>query len=282
MAKKTYEFGKSTFPEAEAMLCIRDEGASPVRISSGVRQLDAYLGGGFPPRTFGVVGAVDGVGKSMLALHSVAHSKGLVGLVSCEDGPDMVAARLLSDATGVAYREIYGNRYRQAASRKKVLRYLDDSGFMEHAYITYSSGPDSVLADVDRMGERGVKLVWVDYLQKLVCDRMESDAFSRSVTDLTKKHDMHVMFLSQYTKPKQDKEGNFKPMSRFEMKHSSGVYQGARFVGLLEPWNDGVKLVIDKANFWSDARGKTVYFERAYSGALQEISGEQLEYGGLL
>lgn len=145
-------------------------GEKPDLVPLGIRAVDEAIGGMYPG-TGVIIAAATGIGKSSIALHGAlrAAEEGVpVGIVSIEDGPDVIGVRLLSWKSGVPTLDI-----RRGTLDPDQLQRLDKARValeaMEYPVMAYPVGrPIEDVEDVLRaMGEAGIRLVYIDYLQKI-------------------------------------------------------------------------------------------------------------------
>ena len=138
----------------------------PDLIKTGIRPVDASIGGLFPG-SCGVVGMATGVGKSSLMLASALSSSEAVGIISCEDTPDVVGSRAIAWASGVNSRKL---RTKQLTEQdKRDITEGRDRLNQTNVLVTYAVGAPikTILECVNALAEAGCRLIWLDYLQKV-------------------------------------------------------------------------------------------------------------------
>jgi replicative DNA helicase len=143
-----------------------DREGQPELIPFGISAVDAVIGG-LGPRSCAIFAGVTGVGKSSTALHAMINSPCPVGMVSVEDGPDLIGTRLLSALTGID-----SLRIRRKDVTKNELKRLQDvskSNIGEKMFFSYpiAGTLDDVQKSVEALTKAGCKMIWLDYLQKV-------------------------------------------------------------------------------------------------------------------
>lgn len=142
-----------------------DEG-EPDLIPLGIPAVDSVIGGLFPG-SCGVLGMATGVGKSSLMLTAALTSTAPIGIISCEDTPDVLGSRALAWASGVNSRKLRTKELtledRQSIEAGRT--YLKSTEVL----VTYAVGaPADVISDcVTSLADAGCRLIWLDYLQKV-------------------------------------------------------------------------------------------------------------------
>ena len=142
------------------------EEGEPDLIKTGIKPVYASIGGLFPG-SCGVVGMATGVGKSSLMLASALSSSESVGIISCEDTPDVVGSRALAWASGVNSRKL---RTKHLSDQYKAdIAVGRDRLYSTNVLVTYAIGAPvkTILDCVNALAEAGCRLIWLDYLQKV-------------------------------------------------------------------------------------------------------------------
>lgn len=240
--------------------------APPVRYPTGVADLDVAMGGGMPPGMLGVLGAEDKVGKSSLTIYSAWHSSVPCGIVSTQDGPGLTGARLLAYATGFSVRDIFRNTLTQA-ERRRVIEAAERVDAEGRIVLSYASHPDAVLGDIERMGKRGTRLVWLDYIQAILTGIEETNNLLRDIQGLCTTYDMSCMIVSQLRKPSTYR-GEVEAISRHMLKGTGNLSQDARVVLLMtQAGGREVRLEVDRMN-WDEPPSYPIMFTRSMGGML--------------
>lgn len=143
-----------------------DREGEPELIPFGFSKLDEVLGG-LGPQSCAILAGATGVGKSSAMLSAMLSSTVPVGCVSVEDPPDVVGTRLLSAATG-----INSLRIRRKDLTTEELRAVNGAASapgMENLHFSYpiAGSLASVEEAVDALCNKGCRMVWLDYLQKV-------------------------------------------------------------------------------------------------------------------
>lgn len=165
----------------EALKAFRTfEQGAPDLIPTGIYALDDKIGGFFSG-TCGVLGLCQGLGKSSTILRAGmgrafdAYQAGLnpiinhpQGVISLEDTEDVWGSRILAMFSGVNSLKIRKKDLTEEdlAALSKARDYLAsvDTGF----HIAYAIGgaQQDIEDAVAALGDKGVRLIWLDYLQK--------------------------------------------------------------------------------------------------------------------
>ena len=164
--------------ESAAELFATFREGKPDLVPLGIDEVDDQIGGMFKG-TLVIVAMDTGVGKSRFILSSALRFAELcetpgrrVGIISTEDGEDVVGARLLAHASGVDSRKIRrkdfeGDDLEKLSEGMDKLHALDASG--NGPLFAYNVGGtlDQVLASAEELTDAGAAVVWLDYLQKI-------------------------------------------------------------------------------------------------------------------
>jgi replicative DNA helicase len=143
-----------------------DRDGLPELIPLGLPPFDDELGG-LGPKACGILAAATGVGKSSVALAAMLASRVPVGMVSLEDGPDVVGCRLLAALTGINSIDIRKKNLtdKQLAVVAKVAK----ENKLDHMHFSYPIAGS--IAQVERaiteLCEAGCRMIWLDYLQEI-------------------------------------------------------------------------------------------------------------------
>lgn len=144
-------------------------GERPDLVRTGIPVIDATVGGLFPG-TLVIIGAEQGTGKSSLILTALLSCPDPVGAIFLEDGPDMVGSRALAYYSGVnsldlrfAHRLTPGAVARLDGARAA----LEEKGEDVALEFCLGGSIEEIEERVKRLGERGSKVVYLDYLHKV-------------------------------------------------------------------------------------------------------------------
>lgn len=271
-----YDLGWSA---GEAIRSFRTfEPGEPDLIRLGIPAIDRSIGGLFPG-SCGVLGMATGVGKSSLMLTSALSSGERVGIISCEDTPDVVGSRAISWASGVNSRKL---RTKDLTKTEKESISLAREKLAEtKVLVAYAVGaPMKTIVDcVNQLALAGCRLIWLDYLQKVrgVMEdrRNEVSVIYTQFQYACAQNDCAGMVISQFSRQDPTKEPQI-----YWLKESGDIENEARLIILGnrsadEP--DKVYCRVAKSTFG----GENVKFayQRDPSGILREvISGSDIHY----
>ena len=245
----------------------------PTRLTpTGIHAVDSVLGG-LGPGTLAVVGALTSVGKSSLCLTAAwrAAAAGCRhGIVSLEDPPDVVGARVAAIESGVNSRKLRTKE----TSPGDLTRLRDAAGEMgpDHGPLfSFELGRPvhRVRAAIAELVAAGAQLVWVDYVQ---CLGEEPQVLASALADLhgaAADAGVPLVVLSQVT-PRQSPDGEFPARPRLSWLRGTGALAiKARVVVLLWRESDGsVTGELAKSTFGE--AGRTFRMLRDASGTLRE------------
>jgi replicative DNA helicase len=142
-----------------------DREGRPEIIATGFSIVDEELGG-LGPASCGILAAATSVGKSSALIAAALSSPTPVGIISLEDGPDVIGARVLAHLTGINSRYIR-RKFLTDPELKRVNK-AAKSGAANHIAFTYPEGKLGAVEEaVAALASRGCRLVWLDYLQKV-------------------------------------------------------------------------------------------------------------------
>jgi replicative DNA helicase len=163
MAVEIYSMEDTLGGAVDAYFLDRD--GRPELIPLGFASVDEELGG-LGPMSCGILAAATGVGKSSALLAGALASPVKVGIISLEDGPDVVGARVLAHLTGINSRLIR-RKFLMDPELKKVNE-AAASGAASHVFFAYPMAKvDPIVEAVGALAARGCRLIWLDYLQKV-------------------------------------------------------------------------------------------------------------------
>ncbi len=248
-------------------------GKRPDLIKTGFGAVDRALGGVFPG-TCGILGAYTGVGKSSLIITSALSSNVPVGIISTEDTADVVGTRILSAYSGVDSLDIRKGSLTDAekTSLRDTYESLKTNNRVWVAYVV-GGGLESILEATHALADKGCKLIWLDYIQKIRGhndDRRNEVATSYTMfQNACFQHGVSGMVVSQIAR---QMGGNTGKPSRSMLKESGDLENEARLI--LLAWPDGqdkskISVVIDKSTVGGE--GVTFSYWRDSSGTLREI-----------
>ena len=143
------------------------EEGSPDLIRVGIPAVDRAIGGLFPGQG-GILALSQGVGKSRTILSAALASEDKHGIVFVEDTEDVVGSRAISYKSGVnSLRLRRGDLDNRAVSR--IADSIAELGKVDGVQVVCHPGADSetITGYVADMAQRGCRLVWLDYIQKV-------------------------------------------------------------------------------------------------------------------
>ena len=243
-------------------------------IQTGFGPLDTAIGGIFPG-SCAILGGDTGIGKSSLILTSALGSNQSVGIISTEDTPDVLGTRILAARSGVDSLKI--RKGTLSAREQKALKLaheaLQDEKKVYVAYAT-SCNQDGVIEATRGLADKGCKLIWLDYIQKV---RGKGDdrrnevastftAFQRGCAAA----DAAGFAVSQFSR-RTERDASAFPR-RHWLKESGDLENEARLI--LLAWRDAkdravVHVTIDKSTVGGE--GTTFSYKRDESGTLREL-----------
>jgi replicative DNA helicase len=216
-----------TVAKAAKTFCLDRDGL-PELVPTGFAPVDDEIGG-LGPQAAGILAAATGVGKSSAVLAAMLNANIPVGLVSVEDGADVIGTRIIAARTGINSLKIR-KKDLTPSEMKKVQKCLKDPG-LEHMYFAYNIAGhiDEVEDSIEAMTELGVKLVWVDYIQEVGGTRAER---RNEVTEVFKRchkaaseGDCALMVVSQFKRLEEGKAPQI-----YHLKESGDLENKARII----------------------------------------------------
>lgn len=248
----------------------------PELVPTGIVAFDQEVGG-LGPGSNMVVGAGNGIGKSLVALDACLVNQGngvKSGYISLEDTPDVVGCRLLARYSGVDSKRIRRKDLRPeelAQVREAHEHMARDSQHDAAMAISYQIGaplPD-ILTAMEKLVEAGCKIIWVDYLHKirgLTDDR--TNEVARAFTALHGKAatlGVPIIITAQVSR---QMDPNRVP-SRYALKNSGDVENESRSIIMLgrhEAEPNKIHGVLDKSTFGGE--GMRLVWHRGPCGGL--------------
>lgn len=252
-----------------------DRDGYPELVPLGLPPLDRELGG-LGPGACGVLAAATGVGKSSTALAAMLGSKVKVGMVSLEDGPDVIGTRILSALTGIDSLRIR----RKDLTDKELERIAQaaKSSQFEHCFFSYpiAGSIEQVELCIAALCEVGCKLVWCDYLQE-IRGHGKGDRRNEVSEAMTRIHraaaagNAACMVISQFRRL-----GDAEKVPQiYHLKESGDIENKARIIVLAhrvkdEEGNDRIRFRLAKSTYG----GEHIRFDmvRDSSGTLREAA----------
>ncbi|MCD4756113.1 replicative DNA helicase [bacterium] len=216
-------------------------------VSTGFKDLDSLLGG-FQKSDLIIVAARPSVGKTALALdmirHAAIHEKKNVAFFSLEMSQVQIMDRLLGMQSGVPFWKIRTNQ----VGDDEVLKLSNTMGLMADAniFIDDQAGQhiNQVRTKARRLAmERGVDIIFVDYLQLMRGNSKESRTLevaeiSQGLKNLSKELEIPVVALSQLSRAIEQRQSRRPQLS--DLRESGSIEQDADvviFIDREETWN---------------------------------------------
>ena len=216
-------------------------------ISTGFKDLDALLGG-YQKSDLIILAARPSVGKTALALdmmrHAAIHEKKNIAFFSLEMSKVQIMDRLLGMQSGVPFWKIRTNQ----VTDEEVMKLSNTMGIMADAniYIDDMAGQhiNQVRTKARRLAmERGVDIIFLDYLQLMHGNNMESRTLevaevSQGLKNLAKELDIPVVALSQLSRAIEQRQNRRPQLS--DLRESGSIEQDAdvvMFIDREETWN---------------------------------------------
>lgn len=224
-----------------------DSDESYLGISTGFKDLDDLLGG-FQKSDLIILAARPSVGKTSLALdmmrHAALQEKKTVAFFSLEMSKTQIMDRLLGMQSNIPFWEIRTGRL----SDKKFMKLADTMGELADAniYIDDQAGQhiNAIRTKARRLAmERGLDIIFVDYLQLMHGTNMESRTLevgeiSQGLKNIAKELDVPVVALSQLSRAIEQRQGRRPQLS--DLRESGSIEQDAdvvMFIDREETWN---------------------------------------------
>jgi replicative DNA helicase len=193
------------------------------------------------PGSAGIVAAATGAGKSSLLLEA-AYTGG-AGIISLEDGADVLGSRILSRLSGVDSLKIRTKSFNteEAGRLEGAMERLPE---VEHVKVVYAVSPslEEVMEAAKVLAEAGCRTIWLDYIQKVrgVTDdrRNEVSKVYTSFQRVCAEHDVVGLAVSQFSR----QPDPTKPPQIWWLKESGDLENEARLIILLhrDPDDDKV------------------------------------------
>ena len=208
-------------------------------------------------------------------LTSALSSGERVGIISCEDTPDVLGSRALAWASGVNSRKLRTKSLTD--EEKERLSRGRDALDSTKVLVTYAVGAPlkTVVECVNDLALAGCRLIWLDYLQKVrgVMDdrRNEVSTIYTNFQFACAQNDCAGMVISQFSRQDPTKEPQI-----WWLKESGDIENEARLIilGNRSPEDpDRVYCRVAKSTFG----GENVCFSyhRDPSGILREVTGRE-------
>jgi replicative DNA helicase len=233
--------------------------------------------------TIGVL-ADTSVGKSSWMLECLARMASrniVVGYISVEDQLPRVRARIAGMLTGVSSRAILQHQLNEPGRVQLARGFAEIDRLKRHFHVSIlPGGTDAdVRAAMSELANRGVRVMAVDYLQKIRSSRRGRDNKAHEVSDIATAITSHsqrlnsVLFLaSQCTR---DKQRMNECPTKHDMKESGDLENMLDFViGLWrEVEDDWVPIWLRAIKTKDGGLGGSWAVQRSDTGRLEEVDG---------
>lgn len=211
-------------------------------ISTGLRDLDAILGG-FQKSDLIILAARPSVGKTALALdflrHSGVHEKKKVVFFSLEMSNAQISDRLLGMQAGIPFWDIRTGKM----SDEKWVKLGESMGQLAEAQVFIDDMPGQNITEIRAKSrrlalERGVDIIFVDYLQLLSGHTKENRVqevaeISRGLKNIARELQVPVVALSQLSRSIEQRGGARIPQLS-DLRESGSIEQDADVVVFLD------------------------------------------------
>ncbi len=244
----------------------------PDLVPTGITAVDRAIGG-MSPGSAGILAAATGVGKSsvlLVAANNVAKAGYQAGIISLEDPPDVFGSRALALYSGVNSLAIRRKNLTEG-DKKRIATALQSLATCPlRISFEIGSGLPKVLAAVESAAKSGVRIIYVDYIQKIrgVTDDRRNEvatAFTQ-IQGAAAEHRVAVLFVSQFSR----QPDPTKPPQIWWLKESGDLENEARLIVLMHRNRDG-RLEGRIAKSTVGGEGTTFTLERDKSGTLREV-----------
>lgn len=210
-------------------------------VSSGFKDLDKLLGG-FQKSDLIILAARPSVGKTSLSLDflraSGVYEKKRVLYFSLEMGNSQIIDRLVGMQAGIPFWEIRtGN-----LNDEKFMKLADAMGELSEAEIYIDDKPGQSINEIRtksrRMAlERGVDIIFVDYLQLLHADNSEGrtqevSQISQGLKNIARELEVPVVALSQLSRAIESRQNRRPQLS--DLRESGSIEQDADIVMFID------------------------------------------------
>lgn len=228
---------------------VADNGCSRrAQVPTGISIVDAVIGG-LTPGSMTTIGGYTGSGKSSLALimaMNQARSGKRVGIISCEDPPEVSAARILSHLSDVPASHLFRCIF-SADRLPSILQQVNPA--VERAanlplYMAHCiGGARSSVIDAAQKLIKTVKcdILYLDYIQAVRVD-LQLNRYDKAVADIAKQlkglcfsNQIPLVVLSQLSRPR-DKAYNEPYLT--DLKESGDLENESEIVMLLWQGSD--------------------------------------------
>ena len=224
-----------------------DKDEAYLGVSTGFKDLDDLLGG-FQKSDLVILAARPSVGKTALALDMMRHAALVEGktvaFFSLEMSKTQIMDRLLGMQSGIPFWEIRTGRL----SDKKFMKLADTMGELADAniFVDDQAGQhiNALRTKARRLAlERGVDIIFVDYLQLMHGNSKESRTLevgeiSQGLKNIAKELDIPVVGLSQLSRAIEQRQSRRPQLS--DLRESGSIEQDAdvvMFIDREEAWD---------------------------------------------
>ncbi|MCA9374832.1 replicative DNA helicase, partial [Candidatus Dojkabacteria bacterium] len=218
-----------------------DQQVSSLGISTGFKGLDLLLGG-FQNSDLLILAARPSVGKTSLSLDFLRHAalieKKKVAYFSLEMGKNQIADRLVGMQAEVPFWEARTGRL----DDEKFERMANAMGRLAESEIYIDDKPGQSINEIRTKArrlalERGIEIVFVDYLQLLHADSrdgrtQEVSMISQGLKNIARELDVPVIALSQLSRAIENRQSRRPQLS--DLRESGSIEQDADVVMFID------------------------------------------------
>lgn len=218
-----------------------DENSAGLGISTGFKELDKLLGG-FQKSDLIILAARPSVGKTSLSLDFLraagVYEKKKVLYFSLEMGNTQIIDRLTGMQAGIPFWEIRTGRLND----EKFMKLADSMGELSEAEIYIDDKPGQSINEIRtkarRMAlERGVDIIFVDYLQLMHADSSEGrtqevSQISQGLKNIARELEVPVVALSQLSRAIESRTNRRPQLS--DLRESGSIEQDADIVMFID------------------------------------------------
>jgi len=217
---------------------------------TGLNSIDGYIDEGLQRGQYSIIAARTGIGKTSLGLTiaiNVAQAGYPVMLVTMEMPVEDLVTRIMSMSTGATYKQIV----RGEISDRSMELIIQTGERLRPTCLSMQSlthaDPTMIAASIEQFNRRyayrhpeGLALVVVDYIQQLnppprraayFTETERMSAVSTAIREMAKKHNVHIMAMSQLRREQGYKKHDKPSLS--DLRQSGQLEQDAHWVALL-------------------------------------------------
>lgn len=218
-----------------------DKGAGRTGISTGLKDLDALLGG-FQKSDLIIIAARPSVGKSALALDFLRFGavveKKKVALFSLEMSNEQITDRLIGMQSSIPFWDIHTGKLKD----DDFIKFGEAMGILGEADIFIDDRPGQSINEIRTKSrrlalEQGIDMIFVDYLQLLHGSQSENrvlevSEISQGLKNLARELNVPVVALSQLSRAIESRNTRTPQLS--DLRESGSIEQDADIVMFID------------------------------------------------